>query len=108
MKKYLLGIFAVILAIGMSAFTHQGNRGKPTTKYYHFDGTANTSLSNTQLWADMGSTPPSLCTGANVVCIVSSTEPTLTDFRNAITAAQPQSEQDLDNIDGVDIYSRKN
>jgi hypothetical protein len=35
MKKYLLGIFAVILAIGFSAFTTKKNKNADNTYYFY-------------------------------------------------------------------------
>jgi hypothetical protein len=110
MKKYMLGIIAFVLAISFSAFTtHQKARpGKTFTNYYEFDGSSNSGLYQTGDWVSLGTDLPSGCGGANVVCIVSASESTLGAFQSSISSVHPTSETELDNIDGVSIFSRKN
>lgn len=105
----MLGIFAVILAVSMSAFTLvRETKTKPMfTNYYSFSGSDNADLNQTGDWESLGTEPPAQCGGANVVCIVTASQSTLAAFQSAITSANPHNETQLDAMSGVDIYSRK-
>ena len=110
MKKHLLGIAAIVLAVGFSAFTvnHQSKPKKTFANYYGFEGTSNSQLNQTGKWVSLGVDPPSSCGGSNVVCIVTAPQTNLGDFQSAISSANPTSETELDNMSGVDIFSRQN
>lgn len=80
MKKYLMGIVAIVFAIGISAFTRPEAKASPEpglTSYYWFrvatgDGDL-TLLANSNVSAYMGfsATPPtSGCNGSGFNCIV--------------------------------------
>ena len=110
MKKDLLGIAAIVLVVGFSAFTgkQKAKPEKTLSHYYQFTGSSNSNLNQTGSWVSLGTQPPAQCGGANVVCIVSAEQTTLADFQAAIADANPRSEAELDVMSGVDIYSRKN
>jgi len=110
MKKYLLGIASILLALSFTAFNvkREVKPGKVFTHYFRFEGNDNFDLNDRGLWADLGTNPPLECPGTDVVCIVSAAQTSLSDFQSAVSTAAPHSESALDNMDGVDIYSRKN
>ena len=110
MKKYLSGTLAIVLAVSISAFTvkQQAKSKALDDHYFQFTGNSNTDLNVTGSWEYLGEETPSQCSGSNVVCIVSASQTNLVDFQSAISSADPQSESQLDNMSGVDIYSRKN
>lgn len=80
MKKYLMGIVAILLAAGISAFSKPAAKEEPKkglTSYYWFRVAAGdgdlSSLSNSNVTAYMGfsATPPtSGCSGTGFNCIV--------------------------------------
>ena len=79
MKKYLLGIVAVMLAIGFSAFTEPQSKtkGNFTLKYFTYDDFPNDSWkdepSHYTMTANGGQTIPS-CNGTEKRCAVRAEE----------------------------------
>lgn len=67
MKKYLLGIFAVVLAIGFSAFTPKKESKKNFTDYYWFKVASgqgsDATLNNSQLTDYLGFGSPAPAAG---------------------------------------------
>ncbi len=113
MKKYLLGVAAIVLALGFSAFSGKSEKQEVTPKkvfatYYGFTGSDNADLNQTGSWVSLGTQAPAQCGGTNIVCIVSASQATLADFQSAIAKANPRSEAELDAMSGVDVYSHKN
>ena len=69
MKKYLLGIIAVIMAISFSAFSvnNSPKRLHSGEKWYHFIGTSPGDLNNASKYALDGSgSTPSFCTNVTL------------------------------------------
>jgi len=80
MKKYLLGLFAVVLAIGFSAFTKVNvNKVDPnakfTTYYFQFTGTLGTQEDDETKWTEITSIPYSTlsCPGTFKGCKLKTT-----------------------------------
>jgi hypothetical protein len=64
MKKYLLGIVAVLLAIGFSAFSNAGKNTKPVSgeQWFVFDGTDPGDLGNPAMYSlDGNGSTPTVC-----------------------------------------------
>ena len=49
MKKYLLGLFALMLIIVATAFTTYSHSNKPATSYFWYDATTGASLGSGEL-----------------------------------------------------------
>lgn len=109
MKKYLLGIISLVLAVSISAFTpnHEAKAKKMFTNYYGFEGTSNSQVGDSDRWVSLGTELPEECHGDNIVCIVTASETSLSAFKTAIHNANPQDEIDLENMSGVAIFSKK-
>jgi hypothetical protein len=69
MKKYLLGLFAVILAVGLSSFTAPKQEQNTTLQWFKFVGTDNTSASDYYLSEEPPCDDPS-----GIICGVYGTE----------------------------------
>src|SRR5690348_15138240 len=70
MKNYVMGLFAVVLAIGFTAFTNMPTK-KRTTYYYTFNGTQ--SIDGRKVKTDYtnpSQSQPSCPTGTNWECTV--------------------------------------
>jgi hypothetical protein len=108
MKKNLLSIIAIVLAVSLSAFSVQRNHSKKVfTNYFAFDGSLESQYDEPAHWSFVGTTPPNICSGNTIVCVVTASQTNDTDFRNAISSAQPQNENDLLSMSGVSLYSRQ-
>jgi hypothetical protein len=75
MKKYILGLSAVVLAIGFSAFsTKNTSNAKFSTLFFQFSGTteADSDLRNESLWSNPITEPTeNPCTdGSQIVCVM--------------------------------------
>ena len=94
MKKYLLGVFAIALAIGFSAFTtSKVHSAKTSTTFYWFEAAQNTGSQSTFVDADVSyiqasaSAPTGICSGTQTYkCVLGFTasQVDLTDPDNPI------------------------
>jgi|GEM_PF-6573866 len=72
MKKYLLGVIALALAMGFSAFTTDFH-GKRDTTYFKYTSTDPNGYTDIANWAISTTLPPG-CSGGTSTCIVSSNQ----------------------------------
>lgn len=88
MKKYVLGIVAIVLAAGFSAFTtvKKASVQKPFTDHYFFEVTTDmtsgsVSSGNTNFLAHntTGSVPDLGCNSSTNICVIDITDPSLVE-----------------------------
>jgi hypothetical protein len=72
MKKYLLGVIALALAMGFSAFTTDFH-GKRDMTYFKYSGTSTDGYTDTANW-EISTTPLPGCNLGKYTCTVSSDE----------------------------------
>lgn len=72
MKKYLLGVIALALAMGFSAFTTDFH-GRRVTTYFQYTSSDPQGYTDTANW-DISATLPPGCNGGNSTCTVSSNQ----------------------------------
>ena len=98
MKKYFFGGIALMFAIASVAFTAK------TTEYFKFNGTTNADLDDETKWSlGQGSS----CSANGTACYVESAAIDITEFRALIVSERPQSLEELELIDDVDIVAQK-
>lgn len=92
MKKYLLGLFAVVLAIGFSAFTKTENAKSSNlvSKYFLYTGGTQSVFTNYTL-DGTGESLPDECSQSNILCWIKVDD---------VMGDTPNSSPDSD----VDIY----
>ena len=73
MKKYLLGLVAVVLAVGFSACKKQSPEKETTNTVFHFKGTSVSydQITNTANWELSGSES---CNGSTLTCQMSTAD----------------------------------
>ena len=102
MKKYFLGIIAVALAIGFSAFTAEKKRPSTKQTTYWFTVTASRTISSGSSFVNSelsyaGTSDPGGCSGAGKFCNVSFDATQVTDHGGGnVTINEPQSASNYD------------
>jgi hypothetical protein len=94
MKKYLLGIFAVVIAVSLSAFNNMTPKPKFTDPYWfkisgqHLPG-ASVPSSDAMFIQQSASSPTSLdCTGGNYDCIAGFNQSQVNTSNNTLNGSQ--------------------
>jgi len=83
MKKYLLSLIVVVVAVAAMAFTNVEVPAKEAVAVqYQFTGNSMNNVYNTNLWVEVEGTGPS-CGGENLPCVVSVESGTIGAWLNA-------------------------
>jgi hypothetical protein len=100
MKKYLLGCFAIALAIGFSAFS-----SARVTNYFKFIGSDNTELKNPAKW-EVTNSAYSCAPSDETICRVVANS-TFEAFKTALGVDQPDDQGEVLAMDEVDAITQR-
>ena len=110
MKKYLLGAFALVLAIGFSAFTNSASKAdkKQVVRYLVYNSGAQTAIGS----YSQVTTPPA-CDGIATLCVIRIVDPngngiiTQAEFDPKFNALDVSNNNTLnDETEGGDLFKK--
>lgn len=91
MKKYMLSLVALVVAVATMAFTNVETTGEVAEEamlvQYRFNGTMLSEVHTLNKWSQISGSSPS-CSGSNLPCVVAVQGETLQEFLNARTAEE--------------------
>lgn len=96
MKKYLLGLGAMVIAAAAMAFTGKASSSEENmATTYQFTGSSMNDVYNTSLWSPVSGSTPSCEEGDQVPCRVSVVSGSIGDWLNARNHQQILEDADI-------------